>query len=100
LILSGGGARVSEPDAHSEPNRRAQVANHTARFARGGPTSREREVLALLAAGATDEQIAGLLELSPATVQTHVRNAKAKLGARTRAQAVALALQGGMIDLA
>jgi DNA-binding CsgD family transcriptional regulator len=29
-----------------------------------------------------------------------VRNAKAKLGARTRAQAVALALQGGMIDLA
>ncbi len=56
-------------------------------------------MLALLAAGATDEQIAGLLELSPATVQTHVRNAKAKLGARTRAQAVALALQGGMIEL-
>ena len=39
------------------------------------------------------------LELSPATVQTHGRNAKAKLGARTRAQAVALALQGGMIDI-
>ena len=35
------------------------------------------------------------LELSPATVQTHVRNAKAKLGARTRAQAVAIALQRG-----
>ncbi|HEY7151689.1 MAG TPA: LuxR C-terminal-related transcriptional regulator [Solirubrobacterales bacterium] len=100
LILSGGGARVGEPEAQPEANRKAQPANHVSRFTRGGPTSREREVLALLAAGATDEQIAGLLELSPATVQTHVRNAKAKLGARTRAQAVALALQGGMIDLA
>jgi DNA-binding CsgD family transcriptional regulator len=69
------------------------------RFGRAGPTSREREVLALLAAGATDEQIAEMLELSPATAQTHVRNAKAKLGARTRAQAVALALQQGMISL-
>jgi PAS domain S-box-containing protein len=99
LILSGGGARVGEPEAQPEPNRKAQPANHVSRFTRGGPTSREREVLGLLAAGATDEQIAGLLELSPATVQTHVRNAKAKLGARTRAQAVALALQGGMIDI-
>lgn len=61
------------------------------------PTAREREVLALLAGGATDGQIATMLELSPATVQTHVRNAKAKLGARTRAQAVALAIQRELI---
>lgn len=61
------------------------------------PSVREREVLALLASGATDREIAQLLELSPATVQTHVRNAKAKLGARTRAQAVALALQRELI---
>jgi PAS domain S-box-containing protein len=61
------------------------------------PTRREREVLALLAGGATDGQIAGKLALSPATVQTHVRNAKAKLGARTRAQAVAVALRRGLI---
>ena len=61
------------------------------------PTAREREVLALLAGGATDGQIATMLELSPATVQTHVRNAKAKLGARTRAQAVALAIQRALI---
>ncbi len=99
LILSGGGAQIEEPEGGQEPARKPATANHVPRFTRGGPTSREREVLALLAAGATDEQIAGLLELSPATVQTHVRNAKAKLGARTRAQAVALALQGGMIDL-
>ena len=62
------------------------------------PSKREREVLALLAKGSTDAQIAEILELSPATVQTHVRNAKAKLGARTRAQAVALALVSGLIE--
>jgi DNA-binding CsgD family transcriptional regulator len=61
------------------------------------PTSREREILALLATGATDNEIADILALSPATVQTHVRNAKTKLGARTRAQAVALAIAEGMI---
>jgi DNA-binding CsgD family transcriptional regulator len=62
-----------------------------------GPSAREREILDLLADGATDDQIAAKLAVSPATVQTHVRNAKAKLGARTRAQAVALALQRGLI---
>jgi DNA-binding CsgD family transcriptional regulator len=62
------------------------------------PSTREREILGLLAKGSTDAQIAEVLELSPATVQTHVRNAKAKLGARTRAQAVALALVSGLID--
>lgn len=62
------------------------------------PSARELEVLTLLADGATDPQIAKLLELSPATVQTHVRNAKAKLGARTRAQAVALVLERGLIQ--
>lgn len=61
------------------------------------PTAREREILALLADGATDGQIAGMLALSPATVQTHVRNAKAKLGATTRTQAVALAIRLGLI---
>ena len=61
------------------------------------PTRREREILTLLAGGATDGEIADQLGLSPATVQTHVRNAKAKIGARTRAQAVAMALRGGLI---
>jgi len=84
-----------QPDVQARSNR----VNSGTRFGRGGPTPREREVLGLLAAGATDEQIAEMLELSPATVQTHVRNAKAKLGARTRAQAVAMALQHEMIHV-
>ncbi len=61
------------------------------------PTSRERQILGMLTTGDTDGQIAAKLSLSPATVQTHVRNAKAKLGARTRAQAVAMALRSGLI---
>jgi DNA-binding CsgD family transcriptional regulator len=62
------------------------------------PSAREREVLDLLAQGRTDPQIAELLGLSPATVQTHVRNAKSKLGARTRSHAVAIAIGRGLIE--
>ena len=56
-------------------------------------TRREREILGLLAEGHSGAQIAARLVLSPETVRTHVRNAMAKLGASTRSQAVALALQ-------
>jgi DNA-binding CsgD family transcriptional regulator len=56
-------------------------------------TKREREILGALAAGMSGAQIAEKLVLSPETVRTHVRNAMAKLGASTRSQAVALALQ-------
>jgi DNA-binding CsgD family transcriptional regulator len=69
-----------------------------ARPGRRSPTKRERQILSLLAEGETDIRIARMLHLSPATVQTHVRNVKAKLGARTRAQAVALALHRGVIS--
>jgi DNA-binding NarL/FixJ family response regulator len=93
------------PREASPAPRAAAVGNGTAAAAAAlepatgrEPTPRECEVLGLLAAGATDGRIASLLELSPATVQTHVRNAKAKLGARTRTQAVALALQRGLIS--
>jgi len=103
LILSAAESHPDEVDVthqvHPDVEARSHRVNSGPRFGRGGPTPREREVLALLAAGATDEQIAEMLELSPATVQTHVRNAKAKLGARTRAQAVAMALQHEMISL-
>jgi DNA-binding CsgD family transcriptional regulator len=56
-------------------------------------TRREREVLGLLAGGMSGAQIATQLFLSPETVRTHIRNAMGKLGASTRSQAVALALQ-------
>jgi PAS domain S-box-containing protein len=53
---------------------------------------REREVLALLARGLTGEQIAERLVLSAETVRTHIRNAREKLGASTRVEAVTMAL--------
>jgi DNA-binding CsgD family transcriptional regulator len=56
-------------------------------------TRREREIVGALAEGMSGAQIAEKLVLSPETVRTHVRNAMAKLGASTRSQAVALALQ-------
>ena len=60
---------------------------------------REREVLALLARGLTGEQIAERLVLSPETVRTHIRNAREKLGASTRVEAVTMALLGREIQL-
>lgn len=58
---------------------------------------RETEVLGLLAEGMSGAAIATSLVLSPETVRTHVRNAMDKLGASTRSQAVAIALERGTI---
>jgi PAS domain S-box-containing protein len=55
-------------------------------------THREREVVTLIALGRETPEIARELHISPETVRTHVRNAMSKLGARTRAQLVALVL--------
>jgi DNA-binding CsgD family transcriptional regulator len=59
------------------------------------PTVRQREVLALVARGNSSRQIADRLGISPSTVETHIHAAKAKLSARTRAQAAALVVDGG-----
>jgi DNA-binding CsgD family transcriptional regulator len=64
----------------------------------GTPLSeREREILHLLAQGESGAAIAERLVLSPETVRTHIRNAMTKLGATSRAQAVALAVRRGEI---
>jgi DNA-binding NarL/FixJ family response regulator len=54
---------------------------------------RESEILSLLAGGLTGEQIAQRLVLSPETIRTHIRNAMEKLDARSRVQAVVIALE-------
>ncbi|HYH62657.1 MAG TPA: LuxR C-terminal-related transcriptional regulator [Solirubrobacterales bacterium] len=60
-------------------------------------TEREREVLMHVSTGLQTREIAETLFLSPETVKSHVQNALEKLGARTRAHAVAMALMGGQI---
>lgn len=61
-------------------------------------TTREREVLALVARGFTSPRVARRLGLSPATVRTHVEHIRDKLGVRTRSQAVAKAIAMGELD--
>jgi RNA polymerase sigma factor (sigma-70 family) len=60
-------------------------------------TDREREVVALVAAGLTNEEIAEQLVISPATARTHVSRAMVKVGARDRAQLVVLAYESGLV---
>jgi DNA-binding NarL/FixJ family response regulator len=61
-------------------------------------TDREREVLALVGQGMSNDQIGEALFLSPATARTHVSHAMVKLGARDRAQLVVVAYQTGLVS--
>ena len=60
-------------------------------------TEREREIVALVAQGLTNDEIAAELVLSPATARTHVSRAMVKLQARDRAQLVVFAYQSGLV---
>jgi PAS domain S-box-containing protein len=102
-------ARASAVDAHSEVRvergrmvmvrREAGWTRIAARDADQLPlTEREREVLGLVAGGLRGGEIAQHLILSPETIKSHVRNGMTKLGAHTRAHAVAIALRTGQID--
>jgi len=59
-------------------------------------TSREREVLALIASGMSQKQVATTLGISVKTVGAHVQNLLSKLGLHSRVQAVALAVRAGV----
>jgi DNA-binding NarL/FixJ family response regulator len=61
-------------------------------------TQRERQVLALVGQGLSNDEIGAQLFLSPATARTHVSHAMAKLGARDRAQLVVIAYQTGLVS--
>jgi DNA-binding NarL/FixJ family response regulator len=61
-------------------------------------TDRERQVLSLVAAGLSNEEIAARLVLSPATARTHVSRIMTKVAARDRAQLVVLAYESGLVQ--
>ncbi len=60
-------------------------------------TEREREIVALVAHGFSNDEIAAHLFISPLTAKTHVNRSMTKLGARDRAQLVVLAYQSGLV---
>jgi DNA-binding NarL/FixJ family response regulator len=83
----------------------AQVADLTRRAGSGtdpddpGLTSRELEVLRLVAAGQSNREIAAALVISPKTASVHVSNILAKLGAATRTEAAVKAHELGLLGL-
>jgi DNA-binding NarL/FixJ family response regulator len=99
---------VSRGDALLSPRAtRSLIARFLAQPADGTPdvrppaleglTDREREILALVALGLSNSDIATRLFLSPLTVKTHVNRAMSKLGVRDRAQLVVIAYQTGLV---
>lgn len=74
--------------------RRRKQETH-AGFGTGELSKREREVVRLLSLGATGPEIAEDLHISHNTVRTHVHNAMTKMGARSRAQLVAMTMANG-----
>jgi DNA-binding NarL/FixJ family response regulator len=89
--VAAGGAFVDPGVRHRLARREAPVDRVL--------TVREREVLGRLAEGLSVEEIAADLVLSPETIRTHVRNAMGKLGTRTRAHAIVVALRRGELAL-
>jgi DNA-binding NarL/FixJ family response regulator len=76
----------------------ARAANRAAEERLAVLTAREKEILALVGRGLSNEEIAAELVLSPATARTHVSRAMTKLGARDRAQLVVVAYQTGLVS--
>jgi DNA-binding NarL/FixJ family response regulator len=85
---------------------RALIARFLTQPDRGDPqvpdrlallTDREREVLALVATGLSNDEIARELVVSPHTAKTHVKRAMVKLGAHDRAQLVVIAYETGLV---
>ena len=88
--VAGGGLYV-------DPVLAAALASSRRADSRKALSEREREVLRMLAEGGSYAEIGSTLYLSPDTVRAHAQRAMTKLGARTRTQAVAVALREAMI---
>jgi DNA-binding NarL/FixJ family response regulator len=96
---------VARGDALLSPGvTRRLVSEFATRARQPGPapdldalTDRERQVMALVGEGLSNDEIAERLIVSPATAKTHVSRAMVKLGARDRAQLVVIAYETGLV---
>jgi DNA-binding NarL/FixJ family response regulator len=91
-VLSSSGIRRVITELASRPNSRLPSPEQLDEL-----TAREREVMALVAAGLSNEEIAEHLVVANATAKTHVSRAMGKLCARNRAQLVTLAYETGLV---
>jgi DNA-binding NarL/FixJ family response regulator len=90
-VVAGGGTYV-------DPRLRPALLSARATQRTPALSSREREIMQLLAEGHTGDEVADQLFLSNQTVKTHIRNAVTKLEARNRVHAIAIALRDGLIQ--
>ena len=87
---------VHEGERHIQADVAAEIAKHTADATL---TSREIEVLRLVASGHANKEISARLSINEETTKTHIKNILAKLGAKDRTHAVSLGLKRGIISL-
>jgi len=106
-LHAGASAYIARTASTEELCRAARAAAAQERFvdpavpprgARGKVTKRQREILQLLANGESTTVAARELDLSEETIKTHTKNALARLGARNRTHAVAIALRESLIE--
>ena len=88
---------VAAGGLYVDPVLAAALASNRRGDTRKALSEREREVLRMLAEGGSYAEIGSTLYLSPDTVRAHAQRAMTKLGARTRTQAVAVALRDGLV---
>jgi DNA-binding NarL/FixJ family response regulator len=98
-VVAGGEALLSPSVTRRLIERFASSARQPAKMPQrmDALTEREREVMALVGNGLSNDEIADRLVVSPATAKTHVSRAMVKLGARDRAQLVVLAYESGLV---
>ncbi len=91
---------ATEAEAPQPTSQRTLPARRGENQTRPAVTDRECQILLWVRDGKSNHQIGEVLGISPLTVKNHVQKILRKLGAANRAQAVALAMQGGLLDAA
>jgi DNA-binding NarL/FixJ family response regulator len=89
-------SKPAAPALAAEPRGAEPAAPRMAAARLAALTEREREVVALVAAGLSNDEIAARLVVSPLTAKTHVSRSMTKVGARDRAQLVVFAYEHGL----
>ncbi len=89
--------QFDELESESSTGSLGEYSHHNPNHERVSLTARERRCLALCASGMRTRDIADLLKRSEATIEFHLRNARDKLGARTREHAIFIAMKMGLL---